>query len=112
MPHNNFLEKLAQEKPNLAVKYLAHLAAQIHGNESARSQAIDGRIVGDNEAVGRACDREVSLRNRFAQLSGPFFHEHGEVGVYGNDGQARVIFDVIHSKPLDRYYLMTPREDA
>ena len=112
MQHNKFFEKLAHDQPKLAIKYLAHLAAQIQGNgvESARSQAIDGRIAGDYEAVGRACDREVALINRFAELSLPFFHEHVIVGTNGNDGQARDIFDIVHKEPLNREFLMLPRE--
>ena len=114
MPHNNFFENLAHEKPQLAIKYLAHLAAQIQGDGvgSARSQAIDARTVGDYGAVERACDREVALRNRFAMLSLPFFDEHVIVSTHGNDGQASDIFDIIHKKPLNREYLMMPRENV
>ena len=114
MSHNNFFENLAHQKPQLAIKYLAHLAAQIQGDGvgSARSQAIDARIEGDYGAVERACDREVALRNRFEMLSLPFFDEHVIVGTHGNDGQARDIFDIIHKKPLNRDYLMMPRESV
>ena len=97
MPHKTFFENIARDKPSLAIKYMAHLAAQIQGDgiDSARSQAVDGRITGDYDAIARACDREEALRSRFTQLSASFFHEYGVVGMYGNDCQARAIFDLV-----------------
>ncbi len=114
MAQNAFLEKLAQEKPRLAVKYMAHLATQIQGDmrESAKSQAIFGRIDGDYSAVERACDRELALRERFMDIARPFISEYAVVGTYGDAGQARDIFDILHKEPLNREYLLTTRDGS
>ena len=101
-----FYDRLAIEKPRLAVKYMAHLAHQIQdGPSSAKSQALYARIDGDTEGVVRACDRADNLRAKLLSTAEPFFDRHGIIGDYGISGQARAIFDVLDRNPVNRDHL-------
>lgn len=93
-----FYEAVAIDRPDLSLKYMAHIALMVMETEapaSVKKEILNARVYGDQGALTIAKERDAHLRAKFKAISQPYFEHHTMIGNRLSHGNLRAVMDLI-----------------